>query len=174
MGSMGRLTRLGPMPLPLLLATMMRLPSGEVATKEGYQPVGRKPSGLLFPRSSTSITATELLSALATYSVLPSGDSARDTGVLPAGAFGPNAVLITSRRWPVLRSNEITLFVWPQDTKRRLSAVSTMSLGWGSVASVEVTFGCPESLTSTIATVASPRLATNSDLPSFESFADRG
>src|SRR5262245_3169133 len=65
-GSIGRFTRLGPVPAPLPLATMIRLPSALVVTSVGYQPVGRKPSGLALPRSSIAITDTELLSALAT------------------------------------------------------------------------------------------------------------
>src|SRR5258708_32049388 len=98
-GSMGRLTRFGPVPTPLLLATMTRLPSAVVETRVGYHPVGRNPSGRLLPRSVTSITDTELLSALATYSRSPAGDNASEIGVLPAGALGPSAVLMTSSRW---------------------------------------------------------------------------
>src|SRR5262249_31258190 len=104
MGSIGRLTRVGPVPMPLLLATMIRSPTAVVVTNVGYQPVGRNPRILDLPRSWMSITATELLSALATYSVFPSGESASEFGVLPAGAFGPRAVLMTSRRWRVRTS----------------------------------------------------------------------
>src|SRR5689334_14849352 len=48
-------------------------PSGETATAVGYQPVGMNPFTWLRSRSSTSTTATQLLSALATNSVFPSG-----------------------------------------------------------------------------------------------------
>jgi len=57
-------------------------------------------------------------------------------GVLPAGAFGPSAVLMTSSRCRDFRSKAMTLFVLPQETKRRASAVSARSFGCGSVASV--------------------------------------
>src|SRR5262245_24735047 len=87
-GSIGRFTRLGPVPAPLPLATITRLPSAVVVTNVGYQPVGKKPSIRLLPCSSMSTTAIELLSALATYSVSPSGDNANEFGVLPAGALG--------------------------------------------------------------------------------------
>src|SRR5262245_7128678 len=108
---------------------MRRLPSRDVVTSVGYHPVGRNPSSLLWPRSSTSITATELLSAFATYKVLASGESASESGVLPAGALGANAVLMTSRRRLALRSNVMTLLVWPHETNRRLSGVRARSLG---------------------------------------------
>ena len=47
-----------------------------------------------------SMTATQLLSALATYSVLPSGDTARASGVLPSGARGNSAVMMVSVTTP--------------------------------------------------------------------------
>ena len=50
-----------------------------------------------------STTATQLLSALATYSVLPSGATARASGVLPSGARGNRAVMIVSVTMPRLR-----------------------------------------------------------------------
>src|SRR5262245_17711102 len=115
---------------------MIRRPSGDVVTNVGYQPVGTNPRTLLSPRFSPSTTATELLSALATYSRSPSGDSAREFGVLPAGAFGLSAVLMTSSRSRVFRSNAMTLLVWPQETKRRPSLLRARSFGCGSVDNV--------------------------------------
>ena len=55
-----------------------------------------KPRTLLLPGAVTSTTATLLLSALATSSVLPSGDSASAFGVVPGGAFGKSATPICS------------------------------------------------------------------------------
>ena len=72
------------------------LPSGVTATEVGYQPVGMKPLTWLFGGASMSITATQLLSALATYRVLPSGATASASGVLPSGACGKRAVWIVS------------------------------------------------------------------------------
>src|ERR1019366_6912936 len=77
---------LGVIPLPL--ATSRCLPSGVTRTDVGYQPTGMKPSERLLPGFSTSKTATGLLSALATKSILSSGESARLFGVDPGGAFG--------------------------------------------------------------------------------------
>jgi hypothetical protein len=56
---------------------------------------------LAFVGSDTSIMTTQLLSALATYSILPSGASARASGVLPSGARGNlhgSAMTIACRR----------------------------------------------------------------------------
>src|SRR5262249_22509696 len=78
--------------LPLPTPRRMFLPSGVTATAVGYQPVGMKPFTWLWPGVATSMTATQLLSALATYSVLPSGATATASGVLPSGARGKRAV----------------------------------------------------------------------------------
>src|SRR5689334_15716549 len=72
--------------LPLPTPTSRLFPSGVTATAVGYQPVGMKPLSALLPGAATSMTATQLLSALATYSVAPSGDNASASGVLPSGA----------------------------------------------------------------------------------------
>src|SRR5262249_40462454 len=85
-----------PLPTPIRIA----LPSGVTARAVGYQPVGMNPLtwdlfGLLI-----SITATQLLSALATYRVWPSGATARASGVLPSGALGKSAVMIVSVTTP--------------------------------------------------------------------------
>src|SRR5215208_647208 len=71
---------------PLPTPTSRFIPSGVTATAVGYQPVGMNPLTADFRASSTSMTATQLLSAFATYSVLPSGLRASASGVLPSGA----------------------------------------------------------------------------------------
>ena len=80
------------------LATNRVLLSGETATAVGYQPVGMNPFttetlSLNFFASSESAleistTITSLLSALTTKSVLPSGEIATPSGVLPSGDCG--------------------------------------------------------------------------------------
>src|SRR5262249_41023214 len=77
---------------PLPTPTRSGLLSGVRATAVGYHPVGMKPTTWLLFGSRTSMTATQLLSALATYSILPSGATASAAGVLPSGAFGNSAV----------------------------------------------------------------------------------
>ena len=73
---------------PLPTPTSRLLPSGVTATAVGYQPVGMKPFTWLRDGAAMSMTATQLLSALATKSVLPSGATARASGVAPSGAGG--------------------------------------------------------------------------------------
>src|SRR5262245_66288514 len=81
---------------PLPKPTSSCLPSGVTATAVGYQPVGINPLTWLLFGSAMSITATQLLSALATNSVLPSGAIATASGVLPSGALGNREVMIVS------------------------------------------------------------------------------
>src|SRR5829696_2077888 len=87
-----------PLPTPI----RRFFPSGVTATAVGYQPVGMKPFTADLRGSSTSMTATQLLSAFATNKVPPSGERARASGVLPSGAFGNRAVKIVSTTWPRL------------------------------------------------------------------------
>ena len=70
------------------------------ASEVGYQPVGMKPLTWLRSRSAMSMTATQLLSALATKSVWPSGVTATASGVLPSGERGKRAVKIVSVTTP--------------------------------------------------------------------------
>src|SRR5881275_2189928 len=81
-----------PFPTP----TSSVLLSGVTATAVGYQPVGTNPLTTLSFCFSTSTTATQLLSAFATYSVFPSGATATASGVLPSGALGKRVVEMTS------------------------------------------------------------------------------
>src|SRR5262245_41689563 len=81
---------------PLPLRMKIRLPSRLHCAAVGYQPVGMKPRTALAPERETSTTATVLLSALATSSVLPSGDRPRPLGVLPGGAAGSREIEICS------------------------------------------------------------------------------
>src|SRR4051812_22300626 len=86
-------------PSPLPLATNSVALSGLTARADGYQPTGMNPfttemlSAYFFASSSSvapemSTTITSLLSALATNSVLPSGATAKASGVLPSGDCG--------------------------------------------------------------------------------------
>src|SRR5213083_1235597 len=113
-----------------------RLLSGETETAVGYQPVGMKPRTRLEPARETSTTATALLSAFATKSDLPSGESARAFGVVPAGEEGVSVTRTFSLTWPPAISSASTVSSLPQDTKRRPSGENARSFGWGPVESV--------------------------------------
>src|SRR5438552_1023268 len=92
---------------PLPVATRRVLLSGLTASAVGYQPTGMNPSttetdSRFFLASSEivfeiSSATTLLLSEFATNSVLPSGETARPTGVLPSGDCGYSEVEMTSR-----------------------------------------------------------------------------
>src|SRR5256712_2016664 len=92
---------------PLPLATKSVRLSGLTATAVGYHPTGMNPSttetdSRFFLASSEivfeiSTTTTLLLSAFATNSVLPSGETATATGVLPSGDCGYSEVEMISR-----------------------------------------------------------------------------
>src|SRR5262249_5927768 len=96
-------------------------------TAVGYQPVGMKPLTWLWLGTAMSITATQLLSALATYNVLPSGARARASGVLPSGALGNREVRIVSVTAPRLVSMTETQLDEAQATNRRSSRGWTAS-----------------------------------------------
>src|SRR3954464_3847068 len=74
---------LAPPMSPLPSRTNMREPSRSKRTPVGYQPTGIQPWTADAPGFETSARVTVLLSALATRSVRPSGDSARPFGVDP-------------------------------------------------------------------------------------------
>src|SRR5580658_10186110 len=85
-----------------------RRPSAATVTAMGYQPVGINPATVEGPLvvpgaafSGRSITATVLLSALATNNRLPSGDTDNQLGVDPGGDLGCSAMLMRSRTMPV-------------------------------------------------------------------------
>jgi len=67
-------------------------------TPAGNQAVGIRPSTVSRwpPRR---ITATSLSVALATYSILPSGDTVRPSGLAPTWAPGKGAKFFTVKRW---------------------------------------------------------------------------
>ncbi len=105
-------------------------PSRLKSAAVGYQPVGMNPSTDERAGSLTSTTATALLSALATSSVLPSGESPRPFGVAPGGAFGNSATETCSLAVFETTSTTNTLFVLAQATNRRdASFDSTIALG---------------------------------------------
>src|ERR1017187_972799 len=106
-----------PLPTPIKSC----LPSGVMATAVGYQPVGMNPLTWLRWGVATSITAMQLLSALATNSVLPSGAMARASGVLPSGAIGKRAVWMVSVTIPRRVSMTETQLLDAQATKIRSS-----------------------------------------------------
>src|SRR6187397_1069096 len=81
---------------PLPSSTKRREPSRSKSTAVGYQPTGIHPWTAEAPGFDTSATVTVLLSALATRSVRPSGDSASPLGVDATGASRPRATEICS------------------------------------------------------------------------------
>src|SRR5262245_18635921 len=106
-----------PLPTPI----SKYLPSGVTATAVGYQPVGINPLTTDRFGISTSTTATQLLSALATYSVWPSGAMASASGVLPSGALGNRLVVTVSVTIPRRVSMTVTQLLDAQATKSRSS-----------------------------------------------------
>src|SRR5207248_5179126 len=104
--------------LPLPTPTRSCLPSRLTARAVGYQPVGMKPFTWLRLGTATSMTATQLLSAFATYSVVPSGERASASGVLPSGARGNRAVMIVSVMMPRRVSMTETQLLEAQATNR--------------------------------------------------------
>src|SRR5215470_10020008 len=115
---------------PLPERTKICLPSPLKAAAVGYQPVGRKPATRLSLSGPTDATATVLLSALATSSVPPSGESATLLGVEPGGEEGWSAIEICSFGAFDSRSTTQTAFVLAQATKSLLpSRDRAMALG---------------------------------------------
>ncbi len=103
--------------LPLPFATRSCLPSGVTRTEVGYQPTGIKPSERLLPGVLTSKTATTLLSAFATNSMLSSRERARLFGVEPKRASGRSAAQIVSRGFPDSVFRTVTVFRFALATK---------------------------------------------------------
>ena len=116
-GSIGFALVWSPLPTPIKSC----LPSGLTATAVGYQPVGMNPLTWLRLGVAMSMTATSLLSALATKSVLPSGATASASGVLPSGALGKRAVWIVSVTIPRRVSITETQLLEAHATKIRSS-----------------------------------------------------
>ena len=73
---------------PFPLATTRVWLSGLTARAVGNQPTGMNPSMRETLGSVMSMTATLLLSALATNNVLPSGETITASGALPSGESG--------------------------------------------------------------------------------------
>ena len=109
----------GSLAKPLPFKTKKRDPSRANMTEVGYQPTGTHPSTVLPHGLVTSTTATVLLSALATSSLVPSGDNARLFGVVPTGALGYNATEICSFADRVAKSTTHTAFVFAHATNNR-------------------------------------------------------
>src|SRR5207244_3035117 len=149
---------------PLPLSTKSCEPSRENMAAVGYQPVGMNPSTSLCPGFATSITATVLLSALATSRRLSSGERLTWFGVDPGGACGNIDTEICSAARPVSRSIAHTALVFAQATKRRLpSFVSAIALGCSPTA---ISPRGSNDHASKDNTLAPPQIETNSVLPS--------
>ena len=119
-----------PLPLRMKICWPSRLKIAPV----GYQPVGMNPLTTLRAPLLTSTTATALLSALATSSVLPSGDSASELGVDVRGASGKRLIEICSMALPETVSNDQTDESPAQATNSRLPSLdSTSAFGCSSV-----------------------------------------
>src|SRR5262245_33159638 len=134
---------------PLPTPTNRFLPSGVTATAVGYQPVGTKPFTADFRGSSTSMTATQLLSALATYRVFPSGLRATASGVLPSGAFGKSDVTIVSVTCPRLVSMTLTQLLDAQATNSRPALWRAIWFGCSPTGTLRTTRSSAGSMTST-------------------------
>src|SRR4051794_21390202 len=134
---------------PLPTPTSRVFPSGLTATAVGYQPVGMNPLTADLRGASTSMTATQLLSALATYRVSPSGLRARASGVLPSGAFGNRAVEIVSTTCPRFVSMTLTALLDAQATNSRPSLCRAIWLGCSPTGTFRTTRNSAGSITST-------------------------
>src|SRR5690348_8820692 len=99
------------------------------ATPVGYQPVGTNPATRLCPGVLMSTSAAVLLSALATRSRRPSGETATAFGVDPGGASGKSAIEICSVALDAHGSTTQTALVFAHATNRRPSAPSTIAFG---------------------------------------------
>src|SRR5208283_5266983 len=104
--------------IPFPFATRRRLSTQR--TTVGYHPVGINPFERLTPNCSPSITARKLLSALATYNVELSGESATEFGVLPFRASGETDVEIVSITFIASRPMTDTELKFAFATKSRL------------------------------------------------------
>src|SRR3954469_15380798 len=93
---------------PLPLATSRVFPSAVTRTQVGNQPTGMKPSEVARPTWETSNTATLLLFAFATKSVLPSGANPTLLGVEPGGEFGNSEDVSLSLSLPLVVSITLT------------------------------------------------------------------
>src|SRR5262245_25943359 len=154
----------GAPPRPFPLRTNIRDPSRSKMTPVGYQPTGIHPLTTLLRGVETSATVSVLLSAFATSSVRPSGDSATAFGVEPAGASRPSATEICSVALFVAVSTTHTAFVFAQATNSRLPSFESA-----------IAFGCSPTVTSpftasdqgsSISTFAPPHTETKSVWPS--------
>src|SRR5258708_10210615 len=124
----------GVSPLPLRIRIWR--PSRVNVAPVGYQAVGMKPSTTLRDGLPTSTTATELVSALATTSVRPSGESDTEFGVDVSGASGYRLVEICSSASYENVLNTHTHALLPHATySRRPSAHSAIALGCSPVLS---------------------------------------
>jgi hypothetical protein len=116
-----------------------RIALSQKRTAVGYQPVGTKPWNRLSPARVTSTTATVLLSAFATSSVAPSGESASALGVAPGGAFGESAMAMRSATRRVARSIAHTAFVLAHATNSVRASLEKA-----------IAFGCSPTVTSAV------------------------
>src|SRR5579864_2709322 len=112
----------------------------------------------------TSTTATAFMSARATSSVLPSGDTVSALGVVVCGASGNSAVEMSSSGSPENVLKTLTTELFALATNRRLpSSDSAIALGCSSVSSVIVS---RRGLTAYARTWWPPQSETNTVCPS--------
>ena len=96
----------------------------------GYQPTGMNPSDFDLPKSSTSKTAKQLLSAFAMYNFSSSSDRAMPLVDEPSNEFGNKAAFKTSISFPFSRSITETELSFALATKRVFPFfVKTISFG---------------------------------------------
>ena len=114
----------------------MLRPSRVNTAPVGYQPVGMKPLTKARDALLTSMTATAFMSALATMSVLPSGDRLSAFGVVAGGASGDMVTAICSMGASARVSNDHTAALFAQATNsRRPSLENVIAFGCSSVVS---------------------------------------
>src|SRR2546427_6060949 len=115
-----------PLPLRIRIGRQSRVNTAPV----GYHPVGMKPFTRLRPPLLMSMTVTVFVSAFATSSIRPSGDTATELGVEVGGASGKRLVEICSMASPENVSSTHTAELLPHATNNRLpSTESAIAFG---------------------------------------------
>src|SRR5690348_4563800 len=112
---------------PLATPIYRDFPSGDTARDDGYHPVGMKPFSSERFGFRISITATLLLSALATKSSVPAALTATASGVDPTGSEIRTDVFIVSIAWRP--RSTVTLLDPAFATNSRPSGPKVRSLG---------------------------------------------
>src|SRR3954465_8731788 len=120
--------RFGPAPESLVFVITSRPPSGVTSTSAGYHELGMNPRTVRVARSTT---ATAFSPASVTYSVPPSGATARPTGLAPFGPPGTSPTAIVSSTAPLRESTTETVSEFALATYASSRAgLATTALGW--------------------------------------------